>query len=123
MLRTDWPVAHTRGSDPGRKMTFENALLQTVGYGHVWDAAVVAEHAPMGSKPIATFHILGCPSEQQVAEAEARDKHIGLADLAGLQLQPLERVAGVIDFHTLAGLKLARRDGSLSVLRELAIEL
>src|SRR5262249_32965140 len=36
---------------------------------------------------------------------------------------PLERVTGVVNFYTLAGSKIARRDRGLSILRELAIEL
>jgi hypothetical protein len=43
-------------------------------------------------------------------------------DLDGLDLVPLDRIAGVIDFNPLAGLELARGDGRLAVLRELAIK-
>ena len=38
-------------------------------------------------------------------------------------LDPLDRIAGVVDFDALAGLELARRDGGFPVLRELAVEL
>ena len=44
-------------------------------------------------------------------------------DLAGLDLVPLDRIAGIIDFNTFAGFELTRGDGRLAVLRELAIEL
>src|ERR1700677_566059 len=44
-------------------------------------------------------------------------------DLAGLDLIPLDRIAGVIDFDPFCRLELARRDGRLAVLRELAVKL
>jgi hypothetical protein len=58
-----------------------------------------------------------------VTEAQSRDKHVGLADLTGLQLQPLDRIAGVINFYALTGLELSRGNRGLSVLRELAVKL
>jgi hypothetical protein len=57
------------------------------------------------------------------AEAQTRDKDVGFADLTGLEFDPIERVAGVVDFHALAGLELARRHRCLAVLRELAVKL
>lgn len=77
----------------------------------------------MGAEPVATLHVLRCPGEQQLTEAQACYKHVRFADLAGLQLDPLECIAGVIDFYTFAGIKLSRRDGGLSILRELPVEL
>ena len=77
----------------------------------------------MAAEPVAALHVLGRPGEQQLAEAKSRDEHLGFADLAGLELDPLDRIAGVIDLHAFAGLELARRDGRLAVLRELAIKL
>ena len=44
-------------------------------------------------------------------------------DLSGLDLVPLDRIAGVIDFHPFSGLELAGGDRRLAVLRELAVEL
>ena len=105
------------------QVAFEHTLFQTIRYGHMRDAAVKGEHSPVGAEPIAAFHVLSRPGEQQLTEAQARYKHIGFADLAGLHLDPLERIAGVVHFHALAGIKLARRDGGLPVLRELPVKL
>lgn len=44
-------------------------------------------------------------------------------DLTGLDLDPLDRIAGIIDFNPLSGLELAGREGRLPVLRELTIKL
>jgi hypothetical protein len=44
-------------------------------------------------------------------------------DLPGLDLVPLDWIAGIIDFHPFAGLKFAGRDRRLAVLRELPIKL
>jgi hypothetical protein len=87
------------------------------------NASVEGEHAPVAGEPVTALHILGRPGEQQLAEAQARHKHIGFVDLSALQVDPLECIAGIINFHPLAGSKIARRDRSLSILRELAIEL
>ena len=77
----------------------------------------------MTAQPVAALHVLGRPGKQQLAEAQAGDKDPGFADLAGLELDPLDRIAGVIDFDALAGRELARRDRRLPVLRELAVKL
>jgi hypothetical protein len=50
-------------------------------------------------------------------------RSIGLADLAGGQIDPLDAVAGIINFYLLAWFKVARRDGCVTIVRELAIEL
>jgi hypothetical protein len=47
-------------------------------------AAVEGEHPPVAIKPVAAFHVLGRPSEEQLAEAQAGNKHAGFADLSGL---------------------------------------
>jgi hypothetical protein len=52
------------------QVTLEHALLQAVRHGHVRDAAVEGEHAPMTAEPVAALHVLGRPGEQQLAEAE-----------------------------------------------------
>jgi hypothetical protein len=105
------------------KMALEHPLLQAIGYRDVGHAAVVGVHAPVARQPVAALHVLGRPGEQQLAEAEPGDKDPGLADLAGLELDPLERIAGVVDLDALPGLELARRDRGGPVLRELAVEL
>jgi hypothetical protein len=64
-------------------MTFQNALLQTVWNDHVRDAAVESENAPMATEPVATLGVLGRPREQQLAEAEASNEYVRLADLSG----------------------------------------
>jgi hypothetical protein len=58
-----------------------------------------------------------------VAKAKSGDQHISSADLAGCQLKPFDRIACVIELHALTRLELTRRDGGLSVLRKLAVEL
>ena len=104
------------------QVTLEHALLQAVGHGHVRHAAVEAVHAPMAAEPVAALHVIAGPGEQQLAEAEAGDKDPGLADLAALQLDPFDRIAGIVDLDTLAGLELAGRDRGFTQLRELAIK-
>jgi hypothetical protein len=44
-------------------------------------------------------------------------------DLAGLDLVPLDRIAGIINFNPLPRLELAGGDGRLAVLWVLAIKL
>jgi hypothetical protein len=105
------------------QMTLEHALLQAVRHRHMRYATVVGVHAPMAAKPVAALHVLGGPGEQQLTEAKAGDKDPCLSDLAGSDVDPLDRIAGVIHFHALAGFELARRNGGFAVLRELAIEL
>lgn len=104
-------------------MAFQHTLLQAVRHRDVGDTTIEAVHASMGSEQIAALHVLGGPCKQQVTEAESRDKHVRLANLSGLQLHPLETVAGVIHFDSLTGRKLPRRDLGLSVFRELPVEL
>src|ERR1700730_7994453 len=104
-------------------MAFDDAGLHTIGNSDVRYTAVPLIHPPVTAKPVTAFHILGRPGKEQLAKAQAGHEHIGLVDLAGLDLVPLDRVAGVIDFNALPGLELARGDGRLAVLRELAIKL
>jgi len=105
------------------QMALEHALLQAVGDRHVRHAAEIGEHAPMAREPVAALHVLGRPGVEQLTEAEAGHEHPGFADLAGLDLDPLDRIAGVIDLDAFAGRELARGDGGFSVLRELAVKL
>jgi hypothetical protein len=44
-------------------------------------------------------------------------------DLSGLQIKPLDRIAGVIDFGALTRGELSGGDARLPILRELAVEL
>jgi hypothetical protein len=104
-------------------MTLEHALLQTIGYGHVRDAAIEGEHAPMGTEPVAALHILCRPGKQQLTEAKTCNKDVGFADLARLQVDPVDGVTGVVDFYALARLKFSRRDRRFPVLRKLAVKL
>src|SRR5882762_2855786 len=104
-------------------MTFDDASSQAVGDGDVGYAAVPLIHPPVTAEPVTAFHILCRPGEEQLAEAKPRDEHAGLMDLAGLDLIPFDRIAGVINFDPLCGLELAGRDGRLAVLRELAVKL
>jgi hypothetical protein len=67
--------------------------------------------------------VLGCPGEQQLAEANACHGDPGFADLPGPDLDPFDRIARVIHFHALARLELARRDAGGPILRVLAVEL
>jgi hypothetical protein len=60
---------------------------------------------------------------QQLTEAEHGDEHPRVMDLAGLEVKPFDRIAGVIDFNPFAGGELAGGDARLPVLRELAIKL
>src|SRR5450631_1228507 len=133
-----WMI-RARGHDGGRKMrtergiarvqigvvqmAFQDALLQAVRHRHVAHPAVEGEHAPVTAEPVAALHVLGRPREQQLAEAERGDEHPSLMDFAGLNLQPLDRIAGVIDLDALAGHEVPRRDARHPVLRELAVEL
>ena len=57
------------------------------------------------------LHVLGRPGEQQLTEAETGYEHPGLADLPALDLDPLDRIAGVVDLHAFARCELARGDG------------
>jgi hypothetical protein len=43
-----------------------------------------------------------------MAKAQARDEHPGFADLTRLDLDPLDRIAGVIDLDALAGREYSR---------------
>ena len=104
-------------------MALEHALLQAVGHEHVCDAGVEGEHASVTAEPVAALHVLGRPRIQQLTEAEHGDEHPRAMDFAGLEVKPLDRIAGVIDFHSFAGGELASRDARLPVLRELAVEL
>jgi hypothetical protein len=84
-------------------MTLEHALLQTIRYGHVRDAAVEGEHAPMGTEPVAALHILCRPGKEQLTETKTCNKDVGFADLARLEFDPVDGVTGVVDFYALAG--------------------
>jgi hypothetical protein len=77
----------------------------------------------VSAEPVAAFHILRRPGKEQLAKAEPGNEHVRLVDLSGLDLVPLDRIAGVIDFDPLAGLELARGDRRLAVLRKLAVKL
>jgi hypothetical protein len=55
--------------------------------------------------------------------SDAGDEHVRFADLTGLQFDPLQSIAGVIHLYPLHGIKLARRDAGLSVLRELGVDM
>ncbi len=57
----------------------------------------------MTPEPVAALHVLGRSPVQQLAEAEHGDEHPRVMDLAGLEVKPLDRIAGVIDFDPLAG--------------------
>ena len=105
------------------QVTLEHALLEAIRHRHMRYTSVEGIHTSMAAQPIAALHILGRPGKQQLTEAKAGDKDIGLADLTGFYLDPLERVAGIIHFHALARNKLACRHRGLPVLRELAVEL
>ena len=77
----------------------------------------------MAGDPVATPHVLGRPGKQQLTEAQAGHEHVGFVDLAGLDVVPLDRVAGIVDLDALGGLKRSRGDAGVTTLRELAIEL
>src|SRR5713226_10734249 len=104
-------------------MAFDDAGLQAVGNRDVTDATIIFKHPPVTAEPVAAFHILRRPGEEQLAEAKPGDEHVGFVDLAGLDLVPLDRTAGIIDFHPFPGLKFSGRDRRLAVLRELPIKL
>ena len=87
------------------------------------NTAVKGEHPPMAIEPVAAFHILRRPRKEQLAEAQGGNEHVGFADLSGFQLDPLERIAGVIDLNTFGGHELARCDARAAVLPELTVEL
>lgn len=105
------------------QMTLRHTLLQTVRHRHVWDATVKNKHTSVRTEPVAALHVLGGPGKQQVTEAKARYEHVGFTDLPGLRLDPLECVAGVIDFRAFTWCELAHGDCGLPILWELAVEL
>jgi hypothetical protein len=82
-------------------------------------AIVILKHPPVTAEPVAAFHVRRCPSKEQLAEAQPRDEHVGLVDLARFDLVPLDGLTRVIDFNPLAGLELSSGDGRFAVLREL----
>src|SRR6185437_2810193 len=104
-------------------MALEYALLQTVRYRYMGHATVKTKHPSVRGEPVAALHVFGRPRKQQLAEAQTRDKHVGLVDLAGLQVDPFEWITGVINFHPFCGIKLSSRDRGMSILREFTIEL
>src|SRR5687767_8644965 len=104
-------------------MALEHGLFRAVRHRHVRYAAVKGEHASMRTEPVPALHILGGPSEQRLTEAESGDKDIRSVDLTGLQIDPLDQIASIVNFHALARLELARRDRCLSVLWELSIKM
>jgi len=110
--------AQTRCYEPGGR-EFESLRARhdaqllvpvDVRYGHMRHAASVDKHPSVTGQPVATLHVLGRPGIQQLAEAQSCDKDPRFADLARLDLHPLDRIAGVVDFHSLARRELARRD-------------
>jgi hypothetical protein len=54
------------------------------------------------TEPVTAFHVLCRPGKQQLAKAKSCDEHVGFVDFAGLDLVPLDRIAGVIDFDPFA---------------------
>src|SRR5882762_3477499 len=102
-------------------MAFENALLQAIRYRHMRNATIEVEHTSVSPEPVSALHVFGCPCEQQLTEAQTRYKHVRLSNLSGLKVNPLERIAGIINFNALCGLKLSCSNRGLSVLRELSI--
>ena len=86
-------------------------------------ATIILKHPPVTAEPIAAFHILRRPGEEQLAEAKPGDEHVGLVDLPGLDLVPLDRIAGIVNFDPFRGLEFPGGDGRLAVLRELPIKL
>jgi hypothetical protein len=103
------------------EVALEDALLEAVRDSDVCDTTVELKHSAMTAQPISAARFLDCPGEQQLAEAQTCNKHVCLVSLAGGHLDPLERVAGVIDLDTLAGFEIARGDRGLPVLREPAV--
>src|SRR5579859_2861717 len=87
------------------------------------NAAIEVEHTPVSAEPVSALHVFGCPCEQQLTEAKTRYKHICLSDFSRLKVNPLDRIAGVINFNALSGLKLSCGNRGLPILRELAVEL
>jgi hypothetical protein len=105
------------------QVALEHTLLQAVRHRHVRYATVIGEHAPVTRQPVAALHVLGRPGVEQLAEAEPGDEHPGFADLARVDIDPLDRIPGIIHLDAFTRLELACRDGGFSVLRELAVEL
>src|SRR5688500_12084778 len=77
----------------------------------------------MTRQPVTTLHILCCPREQQLAEAQHRDKYIGLMDDAVGEVHPFQRLARIVALDPLASGKLSRRDACAPEFRKLAVEL
>ena len=105
------------------QVTLDDPLPQTIGHRDVGHAVVISKHASMAGDPVATLHVLRRPGKQQLAEAQAGHEHVSFVDLAGLDVVPLDRIAGVVDLDALAGLERPRGDAGFTALRELAIEL
>jgi hypothetical protein len=105
------------------KMALDHTLFEAVRHGYVRHAAVVGEHPPMRGQPVAALHVLGRPGKEQLAKTQTGDKDPGFADLPGREVDPRDRVPGIVHLDAFTGLERARRDGRLPVLRELAVEL
>ena len=88
-----------------------------------WYAAAVSKDAAMRTEPVAALHVLGRPGKEQLTEPQTGDEHIGLTDLTARELNPFERVAGVVHFHALAWREFARRDVRLAILRKFAVDI
>jgi hypothetical protein len=56
----------------------------------------------MSTEPVAALHILCRPGKQQLTEAKTCNKNVSFADLARLQVDPVDAVTGVVDFYALA---------------------
>src|SRR5256886_3642452 len=56
-------------------------------------------------------------------KTQSRDEDPGFADLPALDLDPLDRLASVVDLHAFAGRELPHGDGRFAVLLELALQL
>jgi hypothetical protein len=84
------------------QMAFDDAGFQAVGHSDVAGTTIIRKHPPMTAEPVTAFHVLRGPRKQQLTEAEPGDEHVGFMDLTGLDLVPLDRIAGIIDFNAFA---------------------
>src|ERR1700704_6472703 len=104
-------------------MAFDDAGLQTIWNSDVSYAAIVLKHPSVTAEPVTAFHVLRCPSKQELAKPQSRDKHIRLVYLAGLDLVPFDRITSIVNFDPFRGLEFPGGDGRRTVLRELFIKL
>src|ERR1700716_3741629 len=104
-------------------MAFDDAGLQTIWNSDVSYAAIVLKHPSVTAEPVTAFHVLRCPSKQEFANPQPRDKHIRLVYLAGLDLVPFDRITSIVNFDPYRGLEFPGGDGRRTGLRELFIKL